>query len=249
MQSISKRIRTRLSSLVYQDEYFTMEPDPEQGNTENETKVVANAVIYSEMITVRHNGVIGNKSQFNESKNEMSTTTSARTQTRQMQYNQDDTLSISKSCNCWVHPAIDITNRNQTGSTHTRDSEAECEETIAITDNNKPHHPPQIQPLSYERSSLLSNPLTETEPAECDQSILSEAITLSSRVEQIILNVRQQNVNTDHKSENESERCIQPIDGNDSEQERFVKSMQAVGGNHYYGLDAMRDQTSGKIYC
>ena len=31
-------------------------------------------------------------------------------------------------------------------------------------------------------------------------------------------------------------------------QERLVQPMQAVGGNHYDGMDAMREQAAGKWY-
>ena len=109
-------------------------------------------------------------------------------------------------------------------------------------------HAPQEQTMPSERSSLLSNPSKETEPYVCDQSILSEALSFPFQTQPISVNVRQQNVcvNTDNESENE---CIQPIDGNDLEQERFVQPMQAVGGNHYDGFDVIRDQTAGKLYC
>ena len=74
---------------------------------------------------------------------------------------------------------------------------------------------------------MLESPLSETEPSECSISIDSVALSYPARCESRI----EQDAEINY----------------DSEEERLVQPMQAVGENHYDGMDAMREQAAGKL--
>ena len=229
--------RNSFSGLFSSGQYLTVERDPEKGNDKPVMQNVVQAEIHSQMNKFSQSDETIPKSGSNEWEKSNASTTS-QSQRRKKEYHQYNTVGNSAPYGGSKHPniePIEVGPNSEAPTVHTENNDVKCED-ISRTINEQcaqtTHDVPLDHTLPSEHSSLLSSPGNVTDASGCGLSLPSDVFGYSSRVESRLDSAQYQNADV---NENESES-----------QERLVQPMQAVGGNHYDGMDAIREQVAGK---